>query len=92
MQDKVDLNWLAPAFDDAKSPLVVPDAWIRKVAMAMSAYILLFIYPAYVGLRYFWAGIEPTWESLAVAGGVAILFGLFAARTMSRYFHIRKKN
>ena len=87
----MDLNWLAPAYDDAKTPLDVSDVWIKKVAIAMSAYILFIIYPAYAGLRYYYSGNEPTWFGLGIASGSAILFGVFAFQTMSRYFHLHKK-
>ncbi len=84
----MDLNWLAPAFDDAKSPLKVSEAWIIKVAVMMSVYIPLVIYPFYAGLRYFWAGVEPTWQGFGIAVLIAVAFGFFAHRIMSRYFHV----
>lgn len=86
------LDWLAPAFDQAKTPFTVPDSWTTKVSVTMGAYILFVIYPAYIALRYFWAGHEPTFQSFVTALATAVFFVLFARRTMTRYFTVRGQN
>lgn len=85
----MNLDWLAPAYDDAKEPFIVDQGWIRKTSLMMSGYILLILYPAYIGLRYLWTGQVFDWHTSATAVASAIAFGFFAYGTMDKFFRIR---
>ncbi|MFN3239467.1 MAG: hypothetical protein ACE37D_20780 [Pseudomonadales bacterium] len=85
----MNLDWLAPANEDAKMPFEVPQSFTRKVALGFAAYILFVIYPAYLGLRMLWGTYTFEWQSLLTAVISAVVFGLFAYKTMNDYFRRR---
>jgi Ca2+/H+ antiporter len=85
----MNLDWLAPAYEDAKAPFEVPQAFTRKVALGFAAYIVFVIYPAYIGLRMLWGNYTFEWQSLVIAVVTAVVFGLFANKTMNDYFRKR---
>lgn len=89
---KSELDWLAPAYPEAKTPLTYAANWAQRTACWLGAYVLVVLYPAYVGLRMMWGNYQWSWTSLVVAVLAAVLFGLFAYTTIRRYVTVRPRS
>ena len=63
---------------------------VNRIAIGLGVYVFLVLLPGYEWLRYLW---DPTYDLFALpgvltAGLIAILFSIFARRTMRRYFSL----
>lgn len=82
-----------PLGDIAAKPFRADPRTIDRLALAMSAYTMAVLYPAYGLMRWWWTGTTSAFSpgGIAVAVLVAGLFGLFARRTMRQYAFIGKR-
>lgn len=71
-------------------PFAFSTPLVTRIALGLSGYILLGLYPAYGLLRSWWMGDFSafTVDGLAVAVGTAAAFGVFARWTMLKYLRI----
>ena len=81
---------LPPLGDFKQRPFIVEMKAVNKIAVILSIYLLLAIYPAYGLLRLVWTGdasaFSPSGISIAVL--VSVLFGVYARRTMWSYLKV----
>ncbi len=81
---------LPPLGDFKQRPFIVEMKTVNQIAVTLSAYLLLAIYPAYGLLRLVWAGNTSAFSpsGIAIAVLISVLFGIYARRTMWRYLRI----
>jgi len=82
---------LFPPLGDIKPrAFVAPEKTVNRVALFLGAYIALVLYPAYGLLRLYWTGETTAFDysGISTAAITAILFTVFARRTMMRYFTV----
>ena len=81
---------LPPLGDFKQRPFIVEMKAVNQIAVTLSAYLLLAIYPAYDLLRLVWAGDASAFSpsGIAMAVLVSVLFGIYARRTMWHYLRV----
>ncbi len=81
---------LPPADADTVTPFAYNNALVTRIALALSGYMLLILYPAYGLLRGWWTGDFSSFSvgGIAIVLPTSIVFGVFARWTMLKYLSV----